>query len=331
MPSEHIAGFMDLRQLECFVRVAELGSFSRAAAVLNAGQPGLSRAIRALEADLGRTLFYRNGRGVTLTDPGARLLAYAKGILHQLDGARSALRGTDTDVAGKLAIGLPPSVGRVATVALVRSFRERFPNAQLAIVEGLTVPLQERLLAGHIDLGVFHNPAPSPLLEIEPLLTEALCLVSAAGAVRRRPHRIAFRALEDFGLIFPSAPHPIRSLVETEAARRGVRLNVVLEIDAVSSILQLVAEGYGHAVVPHTVVRAGLLRDGEFMARPIERPALASLVALVKPARRPMTILAQRTAELIREVVAQCFGGAEAAAPGETRGLTRRVERPSAR
>lgn len=301
---------MDLRHLEYFVRVAELGSFSRAAAVLNAGQPGLSRAIRGLEAELDRTLFYRNGRGVTLTDAGARLLAHAKGILHQLDGARTALRGTDEDITGKVAIGLPPSIGRVATVALVRSFRERFPSAQLAIVEGLTVPLQERLLAGHIDIGVFHNPAPSPLLEIEPLLTEALCLVSAAGGPTRR-RRIAFRALEDIGLIFPSAPHPIRSLVETEAARRGVRLNVMLEIDAVRPILQLVAEGYGHAVVPHTVVRAGLLREGSLIARPIERPALASLVALVKPARRPMTVLAQRTTDLVRHAVASSFGAPE--------------------
>ncbi len=303
---------MDLRHLEYFVRVAELGSFSRAAAVLNAGQPGLSRAIRSLEAELDRRLFYRNGRGVTLTDAGARLLAHAKGILHQLDGARTALRGTDEDVAGKVAIGLPPSVGRIATVALVRSFREHFPNAQLAIVEGLTVPLQERLLAGHIDIGVFHNPAPSPLLEIEPLLTEALCLVSGARGTSRLPRRVTFRGLEDVGLIFPSAPHPIRSLVETEAARRGVRLNVVLEIDAVRPILQLVAEGYGHAVVPHTVVRAGLLGDGGLIARPIVRPALGSLVALVKPARRPMTVLAERTTELLRDVVARSFGGESA-------------------
>ncbi len=301
---------MDLRQLECFVRVAELGSFSRAAAVANTGQPGLSRAIRNLESEIGRTLFHRNGRGVTLTDAGARLLVHAKGILHQLDGARTALRGTDEDVAGKIAIGLPPSIGRVATVALVRTFRERFPSAQLAIVEGLTVPLQERLLAGHIDVGVFHNPAPSPLLAIEPLLSEALCLVSASGG-RRPPRRIGFRALEGLGLIFPSAPHPIRSLVETEAARRGVRLTVAMEIDAVSSILQLVAERYGHAVVPHTVVSAGLLGNRALVSRQIERPALASLVAMVTPARRPMTVLAQRTMDLLREVIAASFAGDE--------------------
>src|SRR6185437_3640054 len=108
---------------------------------------------------------------------------------------------------------------------------------------------------------------------------------SQARDRRRQPHRVAFRALEGLGLIFPGAPHPIRSLVETEAARRGVRLSIAMEIDAVSSILQLVAEGYGHAVVPHTVLSAGLLGNRALMARQIERPALASLVALVTPAR----------------------------------------------
>jgi LysR family transcriptional regulator, nitrogen assimilation regulatory protein len=298
---------MDFRQLEYFVRVAELGSFSRAAAVLTMGQPALSRAIRGLETDLKRSLFHRNGRGVTLTDAGTRLLAHAKGILHQLDGARTALSGTDRDVVGKVVIGLPPSIGRVATLPFVRAFRQRFPQAQLAIVEGLTVPLQERLLAGHIDLGVFHNPSPSPLLEIEPLLTESLCLVSQAAQLRRGSRRVTFRALETLPLIFPSAPHPIRSLVEAEAGRRGLRLNIALEVDAVASILQLVEEGYGHAVVPYNVVRAGLLRDRRLAARRIERPALASMVALAQPARRPMTVIGQRSAELLRDVLGGSF------------------------
>jgi LysR family nitrogen assimilation transcriptional regulator len=311
---------MDLRQLQYFVRVAELGNFSRAAASLATGQPALSRAIRGLESDTKCDLFHRNGRGVTLTDAGTRLLVHAKGILHQLDGARSALRGTELDAVGKVVIGLPPSVGRLATVPLVRAFRERFPSAQLAVIEGFTVQLQQQLLAGHIDLGVFHNPAPSPLLEIEPLVTESLCLVSPArgmrgGGLQKDAGPLAFQQLRQFGLIFPSGPHPIRTLVETEAARRGVTLNIVLEIDAVGSILQLVEQGYGHAVVPYNVVRAGLVRDGALTARAITRPSLASMLGLALPARRPLTVLGQRAAELLREVLREFFANAPGVRP----------------
>lgn len=297
---------MNLRQIEYFVHVAELGSFSRASAVLATAQPAISRQVRALEVELQRNLFHRNGRGVMLTDAGTRFLAYAKGILHQLDGARHAVTGSEADLVGKVVIGLPPSIGHVLTLPLVRAFRERFASAELAIVEALSVPLQERLLAGRVDFAVIHNPSASQLVEVEPLLTESLCLVSAAHQTpaRMRTQPVNFRALAEFDLIFPSGPHPIRSLVEVEAARRGVQLRVALEIDAISSMLELVEEGYGHAVVPYNVVRAGMSGSG-LVARPITQPSLGSMVALVTPARRPATLLVQGAAQLLRGVLRQ--------------------------
>jgi LysR family nitrogen assimilation transcriptional regulator len=154
--------------------------------------------------------------------------------------------------------------------------------------------------SGRIDVAAIHNPVPSPLVSIEPILSESLCLLTAARSNRARP--VAFRDLERFALIFPSAPHPIRSLVEAEAARRGVKLKVALEIDAVAMSMQLVAEGYGHAVVPYNVVRAGMSGAG-VVARPIVKPRLGSIVALVTPARRPATLLATDVADLVRQLL----------------------------
>lgn len=306
---------MNLRQLEYFVYVAEHGSFSRASAVLTTTQPAISRQVHALESELQRRLFYRNGRGVQLTDAGNRFLVYAKGILHQLDGARHAVTGSEADLVGKVVIGLPPSIGQVLIVPLVRAFRERFRSAELAIVEALSVPLQERLLAGRVDAAIIHNPTPSPLLKVEPLLTESLCLLSPARAAGGRARPVSFRALEDFELIFPSGPHPIRSLVEAEAARRGMKLRVTLEIDAVGVILQLVAEGYGHAVVPYNVVRAGLTR---IVARPITHPTLGSMVALVLPARRPGTLLVDGVAAILRDVTGKMLQPRRSTSKGST-------------
>ncbi len=84
----------------------------------------------------------------------------------------STVTGSEADLAGKVAIGLPPSLGQVLTMPLVKAFRERYRSAELAIMEALSVPLQERLLAGRVDVAVIHNPTPSPLLKIEPMLTE---------------------------------------------------------------------------------------------------------------------------------------------------------------
>ena len=72
---------MDLKQLEYFVHVAEFGSFTQSSRFLRVAQPALSRQVRALEVELRQTLFERNGRGVTLTEAGRRLLDHARGIL----------------------------------------------------------------------------------------------------------------------------------------------------------------------------------------------------------------------------------------------------------
>lgn len=292
---------MNLRQLAYFVKVAELGSFSRASTALRMTQPAISRQVRALEGALKLELLRRNGRGATLTDAGKHFLVHAKGILHQLDGARHAVTGSDADLGGKVVIGLPPSIGQVLTMPVVRAVRERYRNAELTIVEALSVSLQERLLAGHIDVAVLHNVAPSPLLRIEPILTESTCLLSATATAGRGP--VAFGSLGRFDLISPAAPHPIRSIFEAEAARRGMKLKVVLEIDAIANMLQLVRENYGHAVVPYNVVRAGMSGPG-IVARPIVRPTLKSTVAMVSPARRPQTLLAGGIAEVLRNVLA---------------------------
>jgi LysR family nitrogen assimilation transcriptional regulator len=85
---------MNLKQLEYFVSVAELGSFSKAAVVLDIAQPALSRQVRALEIDLRETLLLRNGRGVELTDAGRRLFGHATEILQQVDRKSTRLNSS---------------------------------------------------------------------------------------------------------------------------------------------------------------------------------------------------------------------------------------------
>ena len=100
---------MDFKQVESFVRVAELGSFTKAAQVLGVTQPALSRLIRMLEVDLRQTLLVRNGRGAVPTEAGKLLLSHGRGILHQVARAREDLGRVRGALAGRVAIGLPPA------------------------------------------------------------------------------------------------------------------------------------------------------------------------------------------------------------------------------
>ncbi len=163
---------MDLKQLEYFVRVAELGSFTKAAIALDVAQPALSRQVRLLEVELRQNLLTRNGRGAVATEAGKLLLEHGRGILHQVQRAREELGRVRGALAGRVAVGLPPSVAKVLAVPLIREFRQRMPDATLSISESLSVGMQESLASGRLDIALLYNAAPSPDIELTPLLEE---------------------------------------------------------------------------------------------------------------------------------------------------------------
>jgi len=214
---------MDLKQLEYFVRVAELGSFTRYSIELGVAQPALSRQVRSLEVELRQNLFERNGRGVTLTDAGSRLLAHGRGILQQVQRARQELEALRGTAAGALALGLPPSLSRSLTAPLVEAFRARLPAATLTVVEGLSTYMVEWLVQGRVDCAAVYNATPSPAVELQPVLEERLYLVSARGKARTAvgpPVSLAEVAARP--LVIPTRPHAIRMQIETALAEAGV-------------------------------------------------------------------------------------------------------------
>ncbi|MCB2068937.1 MAG: LysR family transcriptional regulator, partial [Ottowia sp.] len=155
---------MDLRQLESFVTVANLGGMSRAAVHLQMAQPSVSRQIALLEKELGQRLLERHGRGVQLTEAGRVLAGHARQMLEQSRRARDELQDLGARVAGRCVVGLPPRLALAHAPALVMAFRERFPGAAITVLEALSVSLRESLIAGHMDLALLFDPAPTPLL-----------------------------------------------------------------------------------------------------------------------------------------------------------------------
>ena len=171
---------MDLKQIEYFVRVAELGSFTRAAVVLNIAQPALEPSgAPLLEVELRQNLLVRNGRGAIPTEAGKLLLEHGRGILHQVERAREELGQVRGALAGRVAIGLPTSVARVMTVPLTRAFRNELPEVRLSISEGLSGAILGGLNSGHLDLVVLYNAQPSRETDVAHLLDEDLVLVRA--------------------------------------------------------------------------------------------------------------------------------------------------------
>ena len=306
---------MDLKQLEYFVHVAELSSFTRASAFLRVAQPALSRQIRGLEVELRQSLFERNGRGVTLTEPGKRLLAHARGILQQVERARQDMEDERGAVSGHLAVGMPPSVSRALTAPLVGAFRARFPKATLTVVEGLSTYMLEWLQIGRIDCAVVYNVVPSPAIDLMPVLDEVLYLVSA-----RQPGQplvgapLPLAELAGLALVMPSRPHSIRMLLEGALVAEGLKAKVGIEIESIAAILDLVQTQGLHGVLTLNGVRSHGPEQA-FHARPLA-PAhgadrLVTTQWIATSAQRPRGPLIEQTGALMRELMLEHWSVSE--------------------
>ena len=294
---------MDLKQIESFVRVAEMGSFTRAASSLNVAQPALSRQIRLLEVELRQNLLVRNGRGAVMTEAGKVLLEHGRGILHQVERVREELGRVRGALAGRVAIGLPPSIAKVLTVPLTREFRAQLPHAALSISEGLSNAMQEAIVNGRLDIALLYGATPMLGLDITPLLDEDLFLVQRQGQ-RQPPKSITLQKLAALPLIIPTRPNAIRMLVESEMAAIACEPQIALEIDGVPAILDLVLDGAGCAVLSKNAVST----SGQahlFTVCPIV--GLHSKMSIAISSQRPATLTQQAMLKLIQGLVASTW------------------------
>lgn len=313
---------MDLKQLEYFVRVAELGSFTRASIALNIAQPALSRQIRLLEVELRQSLLTRNGRGALPTEAGNLLLKHGRGILHQVEVAREELGAVRGALAGRVSIGLPPSLSRLITVPLTLAFRRQLPQAHLTLTEGFSVLMYEGLRVGNLDVSVLYNAVHSPEVEMTTLHTEELVLISrrtdgktgaataksgASTSEALRKHQpISLAEVADLPLILPSRPNAFRILIENEMISIGRKPQVTLEVDGLNAILSLVKEGMGHAVLPSYTL-SNFDDPAPFTVRSIHSPRIMSQLMLVRSARRPSTETQKRAIDVVKAVLVEAM------------------------
>jgi LysR family nitrogen assimilation transcriptional regulator len=297
---------MDMKQLQAFVRVAELASFSKAATALDSSQSALSRQVRQLEIELGRHLLHRNGRGVTVTAAGERFLARSAGILRQLEAAREELQADDASPAGQVVVGLPLRIASTLAAPLVLGFRKAFPQATIRVVEGPTAAISDWILLGRVDLGLLNNPTATPQLHRQSVYAEDFHLVGARG--RSLTGTVRLRDLHRYPLVLPARPHPVRNLIDEICGRRNVTLTIAQEIDTIEAILQLIQEGYGYGIL----VRNNIPGLAGFQTARISAPAITNQLVVGTAAQRPLSVLVRRTVELVMHE-------AQAAAPADSR------------
>lgn len=173
---------MDLSEIRYFNAVARHGSFSAAAKAVGISQPGLTKAVRRLEASLECSLFVRLPRGVALTQQGRALLRHVSLLDVQLRDAREEVRALDRGAVGELRIGAGPSWLSRALPRIVTEMAVKYPELRFQVVGGFNASLMEALRVGDLDLVVSALPDRTPAgLRAIPLTTDTISVVARLG------------------------------------------------------------------------------------------------------------------------------------------------------
>ena len=291
---------MDLKRWQCFCMVADLGSLSRAAQLLEMAQSALSRQIALLEAECGGTLFHRTGRGVILTELGQMVEPKAKALLGQADRLAQEIREAAGVPSGLVKLGVLPSIGRVLVSTLFEDLRGRFPGIQLHIIEAFTGQLDEYRLSGRIDIAVVNRFGPLEPLE-EPLGTFDNYLVGPAGDPVTSGTTIEFKQLGGLPLVLPGLPSGMRVRMEESGRKAGITLNIVLEVEALSVMKEVVARSGIYTVLPAYAVSREV-NAGTLSISRLVRPVMHRVMCLDVTKARPMTLAGKEVAKAIRAI-----------------------------
>jgi LysR family nitrogen assimilation transcriptional regulator len=278
---------MNSDDLECFARVANCGSISRAALELGSDQSTISRQMLRLEASTCSRLFHRGGRGVVLTDAGRTLLEHARRVTETVEEARRAIHAFSGHGPAELVIGAQATIARTVFGPVGSALRKRFPRTRLRFAEGSSSDMPAWLASGNIDVAVLYLPSQTAGLKIDILLQEQLRLVLPAGGGIDIDDEFAVRRLGEMPLILPSAPHGLRLLAEAIANRVGISLHVAMECDASISVTKrLVQNGCGYSLLPLAAVAeevaSGTLRTARLVGADVTRE-----VAMATARNRP--------------------------------------------
>lgn len=310
---------MELRSLAYFVRIAELGSITRAAAHLRLAQPALTRHVQRLEEELGVALFTRANRGVRLTEAGEKLLESAVRILRDVERTGDEIRAQEAYPSGRIILGVTPTLSPVMVPDLFARMREDYPRVELKVMHAGMVRLEEFVIDGRVDVALLSELSRSRLIVSSRLAQEEMVLVTKPGV---RPGGIVSGGeLQRTPLVLGDG---LRAAMDALLAGRGIELNVDTEVNDHETMRLMVQRGAAASVLPYSSVARECER-GLLEAHRLTESGVFRTLALGVRASRTASPAREAVVRTITRLVAEMDNEGRLSLPAVKRPIPRRI------
>ncbi len=264
---------LDSRQLRAFVTLARTGSFTLAAKELYLSQSAVSHSMKALEQDVGCRLLDRMGKKVLLTQAGEQLLHHAQKILTEMGEARASLQQLGKWGRARLRIGASPTACQYILPAVLREFKESFPQCLISVEPGDTPEAIALLRDNRIDLALALEPKNEEKMEFLPLFTDEMVFLMSPA----HPWAVAGRVARDeiprqHYVLYNKNSYTFR-VVEEYFRAEDMVLNTVIEFGSMESIKELVKLGLGVSILAPWIAQKEL-QEKSLVSLPLGRRKL---------------------------------------------------------
>ena len=294
---------IEIKQLRYFVRIVDLGSFSRAAGALHIAQSALSQHVATLEGQLKATLLTRTSRGVEPTEAGRLLYTQAQLILQQAADAKAAVEMATAGPSGQVALGLPLSLVPCLGLPIFQAVRRNYPGIRLMVMEELSGTILEWVKNGRLTLGIAFDDGHLEALHTVPLLEERLFLCVAPDSPLARRKVVSGKELAELEVVMPTTGQGVRERVDKALRDAGLgAARVAAEVDSLTIIKQCPPHGVGPTVLAWMSVEAEVAR-GELVAVEITRPAITRVAHVCMLPASARSLAAQCVLEQIVQAV----------------------------
>jgi LysR family hydrogen peroxide-inducible transcriptional activator len=310
---------MNLRDLAYLVSLAEHRHFGRAAEASFVSQPTLSTQIKKLEDELGVALVERTPRKVLLTETGREIARRARGVLAEVDEIKAIAQRTRDPEAGKLRLGVFPTLGPYLLPHLVPLVRRRFPRLELLLIEEKTEQVMRMLREGSLEVGILALPLHDETLHAEFLFEEPFVLaVPDDHPLARRKARLKLADLEDESLLLLEDGHCLRDQALELCQLAGAGEKVGFRATSLETLRQMVAANVGITLLPTLAIKPPVARTGNVKLLQFSGHAPSRRIALVWRKSSSLGPFLERFADVIRSLPAELLQpelDAPAAAP----------------